>query len=637
MSEQANSGAVAVPEKAGGNGPQGSTALLAMGAAGVVFGDIGTSPLYAMKEIFVGPHPLTIDTLHLFGVLSLVFWSLLLIVTVKYVGFILRADNEGEGGSLALLALIQREGGGPRMARWLTLLGVAATALFLGDAMITPAVSVLSAVEGLETVSQSFIPFVIPAAIVILIGLFLIQSRGTDAVGKLFGPIMLFYFVVIGALGVIQIAAHPAILAALNPLWAGRFLIDDPTLSFLALGSIVLAVTGAEALYADMGHFGRRPITLAWLFAVFPALLLNYFGQGALIFANPAAAQSPFYLMAPEAWRLPLVILATGATVIASQAVITGAYSVVQQAIQLGLMPRLRIAFTSEKAAGQIYVPLVNWALMLLVILLVLGFRESTNLAAAYGIAVTGTMFITTLMLGVLEYKVWKWPLWLVAIQVGIFLTIDGLFFASNLTKIFAGGWFPLLVGAIAFTLLTSWATGRRLMINRLNEASLPIQVFIKSAAKSATRVPRTAVYMTSTRDGVPPALLHNLKHNMVLHERNILLTVKVEKRPAVDLAERVAIEVLGDGFFRVILHYGFMEEVDVPAALSTINCNGAFDPMGTSYFLSRQTLLVAARPGMAVWRERLFGWMLRNSESAMEFFKLPPNRVVELGSQVEI
>ena len=637
MSEQANSGAVAVPEKAGGNGPQGSTALLAMGAAGVVFGDIGTSPLYAMKEIFVGPHPLTIDTLHLFGVLSLVFWSLVVVVTIKYVTFILRADNEGEGGSLALLALIMRDGGGPRMTALLTLLGIAATALFLGDAMITPAVSVLSAVEGLETVDAAFTAWVIPASIVILIGLFLIQSRGTDAVGKLFGPIMLFYFVVIGGLGVIQIAAHPVILAALNPLWAGRFLIDDPRLSFLALGSIVLAVTGAEALYADMGHFGRRPITLAWLFAVFPALLLNYFGQGALIFANPAAAQSPFYLMAPEAWRLPLVILATGATVIASQAVITGAYSVVQQAIQLGLMPRLRIAFTSEKAAGQIYVPLVNWALMLLVILLVLGFRESTNLAAAYGIAVTGTMFITTLMLGVLEYKVWKWPLWVVAIQVGIFLTIDGLFFASNLTKIFAGGWFPLLVGAIAFTLLTSWATGRRLMIKRLNEASLPIQVFIKSASKSATRVPRTAVYMTSTRDGVPPALLHNLKHNMVLHERNILLTVKVEKRPEVDPAERVAIEVLGDGFYRVTLHYGFMEEVDVPAALSTIDCGGVFAPMSTSYFLSRQTLLVAAHPGMAVWREHLFGWMLRNSESAMEFFKLPPNRVVELGSQVEI
>ena len=637
MSEQANSGAVTVPEKAGGNGPQGSTALLAMGAAGVVFGDIGTSPLYAMKEIFVGPHPLTIDTLHLFGVLSLVFWSLVVVVTIKYVTFILRADNEGEGGSLALLALIMRDGGGPRMTRWLTLLGVAATALFLGDAMITPAVSVLSAVEGLETVDAAFTAWVIPASIVILIGLFLIQSRGTDAVGKLFGPIMLFYFVVIGGLGVIQIAAHPGILAAINPLWAGRFLIDDPTLSFLALGSIVLAVTGAEALYADMGHFGRRPITLAWLFAVFPALLLNYFGQGALIFANPAAAQSPFYLMAPEAWRLPLVILATGATVIASQAVITGAYSVVQQAIQLGLMPRLRIAFTSEKAAGQIYVPLVNWALMLLVILLVLGFRESTNLAAAYGIAVTGTMFITTLMLGVLEYKVWKWPLWVVVIQVGLFLVVDGLFFASNLMKFFAGGWFPLLVGVIAFTLLTSWATGRRLMIKRLNEASLPIQVFIKSAAKSATRVPRTAVYMTSTRDGVPPALLHNLKHNMVLHERNILLTVKVEKRPEVDPAERVAIEVLGDGFYRVTLHYGFMEEVDVPAALSTIDCGGVFEPMVTSYFLSRQTLLVAARPGMAVWRERLFGWMLRNSESAMEFFKLPPNRVVELGSQVEI
>ena len=637
MSGKGDSGGAAVPATTVPDGPQGSTALLALGAAGVVFGDIGTSPLYAMKEIFVGPHPLVVDQLHLLGALSLVFWSLVLVVTVKYVGFILRADNEGEGGSLALLALIQREGGGPRMARGLTLLGVAATALFLGDAMITPAVSVLSAVEGLETASQSLVAYVIPAAIAILVGLFLIQSRGTEVVGKLFGPVMLVYFIVIGGLGLVQILAYPAILQAINPQWAYRFLVNDPVLSFLALGSIVLSVTGAEALYADMGHFGRRPITLAWLLAVFPSLLLNYFGQGALLLAKPAAANNPFYLMAPEQFRLPLVILATMAAIIASQAVITGAFSVVQQAIQLGLMPRLRIAFTSEKAAGQIYVPLVNWALMTLVILLVLGFRESSNLAAAYGIAVTGTMFITALMLGVLEYRVWKWPLWLVAIEIGVFLTIDGLFFASNLMKFFAGGWFPLLVGAIAFTLLTTWATGRRLMINRLNEAGLPIQVFIKSAAKSATRVPRTAVYMTSARDGVPPALLHNLKHNMVLHDRNIMLTVKIEKRPEVDPAERVTTEILGEGFFRVILHYGFMEEVDVPAALATIDCGGVFDPMRTSYFLSRQTLLVAARPGMAVWRERLFGWMLRNSESAMEFFKLPANRVVELGSQVEI
>ena len=616
--------------------PQGSLSAMAVGAIGVVFGDIGTSPLYAMKEVFVGHHPLAVDQLHIFGTVCLMFWSLMVIVTIKYVGLILRADNKGEGGSLALLALIQRSTGGGRWGTSLVMLGIAATALFLGDAMITPAVSVLSAVEGLETVSPLFTAYVIPIAIVILIGLFFIQSRGTDAVGKLFGPIMLVYFAVIAALGVIQIAQHPSVLFALNPIWAVRFVADNPPLAFLALGSVVLCVTGAEALYADMGHFGRRPITLAWLWLVFPALIANYLGQAALLFANPAAAENPFYYMASDSLRLPLVILATVATVIASQAVITGAFSVVQQAIQLGLMPRLRIAHTSERALGQIYVPFMNWTLMVLVILLVLGFRESTNLAAAYGIAVTGTMFITALNLGFLARKVWNWPLALVIGVIGTFLLIDGLYFASNLTKFFAGGWFPLLIGAVAFTLLTTWAKGRKLMIERMNADALPLKVFIKSAS-SATRVPNTAVFMTSSRDGVPPALLHNLKHNMVLHDRNLLVTVKIQDVPFVPEARRSTMEDYSQGFYRVILHYGFMEEVDVPAALATIKECGATNPMRTSYFLSRQTLLTAARPGMAIWREKLFAWMLRNAESAMEFFKLPTNRVVELGSQVEI
>ena len=615
---------------------QGSLRAMALGAIGVVFGDIGTSPLYAMKEVFVGHHPLAVDKLHIFGTVCLMFWSLVVIVTIKYVALILRADNKGEGGSLALLALIQRSTGGGRWGTSLVMLGIAATALFLGDAMITPAVSVLSAVEGLETVNSGFTPFVIPIAIVILIGLFMIQSRGTDAVGRLFGPIMLVYFAVIAALGVIQIIQHPTVLYALNPIWAVRFVANNPPLAFLALGSVVLCVTGAEALYADMGHFGRRPITLAWLWLVFPALIANYLGQGALLFSNPAAAENPFYYMAGESLRLPLVILATVATVIASQAVITGAFSVVQQAVQLGLMPRLRIAHTSARALGQIYVPFMNWTLMILVILLVLGFRESTNLAAAYGIAVTGTMFITALNFGFLARKVWNWPMPLVIVVIGGFMLIDGVYFASNLTKFFAGGWFPLLIGAIVFTLLTTWARGRKLMIERMNADALPLKIFIKSA-KSATRVPNTAVFMTSARDGVPPALLHNLKHNMVLHERNILVTVSIADVPFVKPEKRTTTEDYGDGFFRVTLHYGFMEEPDVPAALKEVHGCATDNLMRTSFFLSRQTLLTAERPGMAIWREKLFAWMLRNAQSAMEFFKLPANRVVELGSQVEI
>ena len=614
------------------------TSVLTLGAIGVVFGDIGTSPLYAMKEVFVGHHPLAVDPIHIFGALSLMVWSLVLIVTVKYVGIILRADNKGEGGSLSLLALIQRSTGGRQWGTGLVLLGVAATALFFGDAMITPAVSVLSAVEGLETVSQQFKPYVLPISILILIGLFAVQKHGTETVGKLFGPVMVLYFLVIAVLGAVQVVQNMSVLQALNPIWAVRFFVADGTLAFLALGSVVLAVTGAEALYADMGHFGRRPITIAWLSIVFPALLLNYFGQAALMLRLPNAAENPFYLMAPEGLRLPMVALATVATVIASQAVITGAFSVVRQAIQLGLMPRLRIAHTSARTVGQIYIPAINWALMILVVLLILGFKESSNLAAAYGIAVTGTMFITAIMLGVLEVRVWKWPLWLVALEIGVFITIDGLYFASNLTKLFAGGWFPLLVGAVAFVMLTTWAKGRQLMVARLAEAALPLKVFIKSAATSASRVPNTAVFLTSTTDGVPPALLHNLKHNMVLHERNILLTVSVEDVPHVPEDKRITNSDEGEGFYRVILHYGFMDEVDIPAALTGLQeCGPECKMMQTSFFLSRQTLLTASRPGMAVWREKLFAWMLRNAQSAMEFFKLPTNRVVELGSQVEI
>jgi len=611
---------------------------LALGAVGVVYGDIGTSPLYAMKEIFVGHHPLAVDRLHIFGALSLIFWSLMVIVTLKYVLLIMRADNKGEGGSLALLAMIQRRTGGGRWSTGLVMLGVLATALFFGDVMITPAISVLSAVEGLTVVEANFAPLVLPISIGILFALFFIQSRGTDVLGRFFGPIMSIYFITLAVLGLIQIVANPEILQAFSPIWAFRFFQDNALLAFLALGSVVLAVTGAEALYADMGHFGRRPIQYAWLYFVFPALLINYSGQAALLLANPAAAENPFYLMAPEYLRLPLVFLATSATIIASQAVITGAFSVVQQAIQLGLMPRLRIAHTSASAAGQIYIPSVNWALLVMVMLLVLMFGESSNLAAAYGIAVTGTMFISTCMLAVLVFRVWNWPRLIAGGFIALFLVVDGFYFASNLTKVPDGGWFPLLVGFVAFTMLTTWARGRQLMIARLREAAMPISVFVKSAANSATRVPGTAVFMTSAADGVPHALLHNLKHNKVLHERVILLTVMIEDYPYVDVARRVELQDLGQGFFRLVLHYGFMEDVDVPQALQYVDqCGAQFKMMDTSFFLARQTLLPSERPGMAIWREKLFAWMLRNAESAMEFFRLPTNRVVELGSQVEI
>jgi len=510
--------------------------------------------------------------------------------------------------------------------------------------MITPAISVLSAVEGLTTVQAGFEPYVVPTAIGILVGLFAIQARGTAKVGLLFGPIMLVYFVTLAALGGMHIVKHPAVFAEMfNPWNAIEFYISEPLRAFIAMGSVVLAVTGAEALYADMGHFGRRPIKYSWLYFVMPALLVNYMGQGALLLSLPPdqaieTVKNPFFFLAPEQFRLPLVILATMATIIASQAVISGAFSVTQQAIQLGFIPRLRISHTSEHAAGQIYIPVVNWALMIMVILLVLTFRSSSNLAAAYGIAVTGAMAIDTVLISVVFFSLWKWPAWKAFPLLVIFITIDILYFSANLLKVPAGGWFPLLVGAIAFTFLTTWAKGRKLMIDRMAEASLPIEVFIKSAATSAARVPGTAVFMTTSMTGVPHALLHNLKHNKVLHERVMLLTVRIEDVPFVVSERRIETNDYGAGFFRIILRYGFMEEIDVPAALAQVkSCGPQFKMMDTSFFLARQTLIASARPGMAIWREKLFAWMLRNAESAMEFFKLPTNRVVELGSQVEI
>ena len=620
-----------------GHAPQGM-ARLALGAIGVVFGDIGTSPLYALKESFTGHHPLVVDRLHVFGVMSLIFWTMTIIVTIKYILLILRADNRGEGGSLALLALINRMTPGSSWSKGLILLGVLATALFYGDCIITPAISVLSAVEGLIVVQANLAPVVVPLSIAILIGLFFLQARGSAKVGALFAPIMVVYFVVIAVMGTATLIKSPAILAALNPYWAFAFFASDPRLGFLALGSVVLSVTGAEALYADMGHFGRKPIQRSWLFFVLPALLLNYFGQSALLLETPAAIENPFYLMAPDWARLPLVVLATMATVIASQAVISGAYSVTQQAVQLGFLPRLKITHTSASAAGQIYIPLVNWVLLGMVILVVATFGTSSNLASAYGIAVTGTMFITTCMMSVLVYRVWKWSRWLTGFAIGTFLIIDLAYFTSNLTKIPDGGWFPLLVGAFVFTFLTTWSKGRHLMMLRLRESAMPMEVFIKSAATAATRVPGTAVFMTSSPEGVPHALLHNLKHNKVLHARIMILTVVIDEVPYVDDEDRIEVRDLGSDFYRLIIRYGFMQEIDIPAVLKTVeNCGPKLKMMDTSFFLARQTLLASDRPGMAIWREKLFAWMLRNAETAMEFFKLPTNRVVELGSQVEI
>ena len=618
--------------------PNEKTATLALGAIGVVFGDIGTSPLYALKESFIGHHRLAVDVPHLYGVISLIFWTMTLIVTLKYVLIILRADNRGEGGSLALLALIVRNGTEHRWSKGIVLLGIVATALFYGDAIITPAISVLSAVEGLTIVQAGLAPLVLPIAIAVLIGLFAIQSRGTARVGLIFGPVMLVYFAVLAVLGVASVLRHPEVLGALSPHHAYHFFAMDPVRAFLALGSVVLAVTGAEALYADMGHFGRKAIAISWLYLAFPCLLLNYLGQAALLIETPAAIENPFYLLAPESLRLPLVILATLATIIASQAVISGAFSVTQQAIQLGFLPRLKVAHTSATAAGQIYLPLVNWTLLAFVILLVLGFRTSSNLAAAYGIAVTGTMFITACMLGVLAVTVWKWNIWLAAGTTGVFLLIDGAYLASNLTKIPDGGWFPLLVGAVVFVVLTTWATGRRLMRARLAESAMPVDLFIRSAIGSVGRVPGTAVFLSATPEGMPTALLHNMKHNRVLHERVVILTVAIESVPLVDGEERLSVEAMGHGFWRVVLHYGFMQDIDVPGALAGVVIEGGpFRSMETSYFLGRQTLISSPRPGMARWREQFFAWMLRNAETAMEFFKLPHNRVVELGSQVEI
>ncbi|UCV24154.1 MULTISPECIES: potassium transporter Kup [Azonexaceae] len=610
---------------------------ITVAAIGVVFGDIGTSPLYALKEIFNGHHPIPVTPENILGVLSLVFWAIVVLVTIKYVLIIMRADNRGEGGSLALLALVTEKAKNPRLSWIVTLLGIFAAALFYGDSMITPAISVLSAVEGLEIITPDLKPYVIPITLGILTGLFFIQKHGTGAVGKLFGPVMVAWFAILAVLGVLQIANNPAVLLALNPLFATFFIAEHPGLAFLALGSVVLAVTGGEALYTDMGHFGRFPIRLAWFGFVMPALVLNYFGQGALLLVDPQAIASPFFHLAPDWALIPMVGLATAATVIASQAVISGAFSVARQSIQMGLLPRMQIIHTSGMEEGQIYVPFTNWSLYLAVVALVIGFKNSSNLAAAYGIAVTGTMLIDTILVAFVMVLLWKWNKLLVALVAGSLLVVDIAFFAANAIKIPEGGWFPLAMGVVSFTVLTTWRRGRRMVSDEMAKQSIPMDDFLQSI-DDVHRIYGTAVFMTSAKDGVPPALLHNLKHNQVLHERVVLVTVQTMQTPHVNDMDRIYLHDMKKGFKRLIIRYGFMESPDVPGALEQCGRFGeSFDMMDTTFYLSRETIVPSMSRGMLPIRARLFAIMSKNATSASDFFHIPTNRVVELGTQLVI
>jgi KUP system potassium uptake protein len=610
---------------------------LTLGAIGVVFGDIGTSPLYALKEIFNGHHPIPVTPDNILGILSMVFWSIVVLVSLKYVLVIMRADNRGEGGSLALLALVTERAKNPRLAWVVTLLGIFAAALFYGDSMITPAISVLSAVEGLELVTPALKPYVIPITLVILTALFFIQKRGTGSVGTFFGPIMTGWFAILGLLGVLQIVHNPSVLAALNPLYAINFIGAHPGLAFLALGSVVLAVTGGEALYTDMGHFGRFPIRLAWFAFVMPALVLNYFGQGALLLAEPEAIENPFFHLAPDWALIPMLGLATLATVIASQAVISGAFSVARQSVQMGLLPRMQIVHTSGHEVGQIYVPFTNWSLYLAVVALVIGFKSSSNLAAAYGIAVTGTMLIDTVLVAFVMALMWKWHWSVVLAVAGFFLTVDIAFFAANAIKIPEGGWFPIVMGLISFTVLTTWRRGRRLVSQEMAKQSIPMEDFI-TAIDDVHRINGTAVFMTSSKEGVPPALLHNLKHNQVLHDRVVLVTVQTADTPHVNDMDRIYLHRMGKGFMRVIVRYGFMESPDIPAVLEMCKHQGErFDMMETTFYLSRETIVPSMTKRMTLLRARLFALMSKNATSASDFFQIPTNRVVELGTQLVI
>ncbi len=616
-----------------------SLLALTLGAVGVVYGDIGTSVLYAVKEVFGSGHvALTPD--NVYGILSIFFWTLTVIVSIKYVVLVLRADNNGEGGLVAMLALAsQAVKDKPELRRVLLIVGIFGTSLFYGDGVITPAISVLSAVEGLEVVSPAFKRFVVPLTLVVLFCLFLVQKRGTAGIGKFFGPITLFWFLVIALLGVMQIVTHPEILWAISPHHAVRFMWNQPGTTFIILGAVVLCVTGAEALYADLGHFGKKPIRLAWFAVVMPALTLNYFGQGALLLNNPAAVKNPFYLMAPDWALVPLVLLATAATVIASQALISGAFSVTKQVIQLGYLPRLNIQHTSVRDTGQIYIPLVNWGLFVTIVLAVVMFRSSSNLAAAYGIAVCTDMLITTVLtFFVIRYK-WNYPLFLCIAATGWFFVVDFAFFASNMFKLFDGGWFPLLIGGAIFTLMVTWKDGRRLLNETLRSDALDLTSFLEAVFVSPpARVEGTAVFLTAEPGTVPNALLHNLKHNKVLHEHNLFVTVRNHEVPWIGLDKRLEIESLGHDCWQVVIHYGFKNDPNVPKALEEIKGRGCeLEAMTTSYFLSRDTVIPTIGGGMAQWREKLFAQMHHNASGAADFLKLPNNSVVELGSKIEI
>jgi KUP system potassium uptake protein len=614
-------------------------AALSLGALGVVYGDIGTSPLYAIRECFHGEYGVEPTPDHVLGVLSLVFWSLVVVISIKYLVFVMRADNRGEGGILALVALAVPRDLQLKGSRWaLALIGVFGAALLYGDGMITPAISVLSAVEGLEVAAPALERFVVPATVAILIAVFAIQRRGTGQVGALFGPVMVIWFATLAVLGVRGIVQEPSVLGALAPWHAVEFLAEKGGVGFVVLASVFLVVTGGEALYADMGHFGRRPIRAAWFAFVLPALLLNYFGQGALVLEDPAAAANPFYRLAPV-WSLyPLVGLATVATVIASQALISGAFSLTHQAIQLGYCPRLPVSHTSARESGQIYVGPVNWALMLAACALVMGFGSSANLAAAYGMAVTATMLITTVLLCVVARRRWGWG-WQVLALAAAFLPIDLGFLGANLFKLDDGGWFSLLVAAFGFTLMSTWKRGRVVLRERLEETGLPLELFLPDLETAKLpRVPGAAVFMAGDPQGTPLALLHNVKHNKVVHEQNVLLTLVTEDVPYVDEAERVTLKPLGHGFFRLVAHHGFMEVPDVPRLLRQVRSAALpIDLERTSYFLGRERLIPSGRSGMARWREWLFSVMSQNAQSATTFFRIPPGQVVELGAQVEL
>jgi len=612
---------------------------LTLGAIGVVYGDIGTSPLYAIKQTF-GAQAVPPTEENVLGILSLMFWSLILVVSVKYAGFIMRADNKGEGGIMALTALAQRSVRSSQQARWwIIVLGLFGASLFFGDGVITPAISVLGAVEGLEVVAPKLSHFVVPLAAVIVLFLFAFQNRGTGRVGAVFAPVMSLWFIVLAVLGGWHIVHNPGVLRAISPYYAIQFFLHEHWVAFFALGTVVLCITGAEALYADMGHFGKRPIRISWFGLVLPALVLNYFGQGALLIANPAAAENPLYMMVPESLLIPMIVLATAAAVIASQAVISGAFSVTREAIQLGYLPRMEVRHTSKETRGQIYLPWINRMLLVLTLAVVIGFRSSDNLGAAYGIAVVGTMTIDSILVMIVFRRMWNWSKPHVAIVGGMFLAVDAAFLTANADKVEHGGWFPLVLGAVIFTMMATWRRGRELVIREIRQSGLALEPFISSiAAHPPLRVPGTAVFLTANLDAVPHALLHNLKHNKVLHERNVLLTVEVLETPTAEHEERVTVEHLDDNFYKVTLRFGFAEDPDVPEAMDAIQaCGLPFEVMDTTFFLSRESIVATDRPGMARWRDKLFVFMQRNATPATAFFQIPGNRLVELGTQVEI